>query len=101
MTHYQKIVYLAKTMDTRNTSRMLLCCKEIKPIRCKKKLIKLHVKCLTVSKKLCLLRTELTGLIVAKSTIPGLLDKTFFAHWGDKKINSMITTSQLGKSYAD
>lgn len=45
------------------------------------------------------LRTELTGLIVAKSTSPGLLDKTFFAD--DKKINSMITTSQLGKSYAD
>ena len=43
------------------------------------------------------LRTELTGLIVAKSISPGLWDKTFFAHWGDKKLNSMITTSQLGK----
>ena len=41
------------------------------------------------------LRTELTGLIVAKSTSPGLL--VLFAHWGDKKINSMIATSQLGK----
>ena len=43
------------------------------------------------------LRAEFTGLIVAKSTSPGLLDTTFFAHWGDKKLNSMITTSQLGK----
>ena len=43
------------------------------------------------------LRTELTGLIVAKSISPGLWDKTFFAHWGDKKLNSMITTSQLAK----
>ena len=43
------------------------------------------------------LRTELAGLIVEKSTGPGLLDKTFFAHWGDKKLNSMITTSQFGK----
>ena len=43
------------------------------------------------------LRTELAGLIVEKSTGPGLLDKPFFAHWGDKKLNSMITTSQFGK----
>ena len=88
-------------MDTRNTSRMLLYCKEIKPIRCKKTNQTTRNMSYSPQKTSLAhrasLRTEFTGQIVAKSTSPGLLDTTFFAHWGGKKVNSMITTSQLGK----
>ena len=45
------------------------------------------------------LRTELTGLIVAKSTSPGLLDKTFFGVI--KKLILWSLHHNLEKSYAD